>query len=269
MELYRHNQTAYDAALAMLEETGKAAVIHPTGTGKSFIGFQLCAEHREDTVCWLSPSAYIFQTQAENWQKAGGAMPENVCFLTYAKLMRMEERELAAIRPDFIVLDEFHRCGAALWGQGVVRLLGQFPQAKLLGLTATNIRYLDSQRDMAAELFDGNIASEITLGDAVVLGILKPPKYVLSVYSCQKDMAKLEARIRRTKNRAVRDAAEAYLDALRRALQMADGLDVIFEKHMPDQAGKYIVFCANAEHMREMMGLAAEWFGRIDRCPHI
>ena len=35
----------------MLSDTGKAAIIHPTGTGKSFIGFQLCADHPDATVC--------------------------------------------------------------------------------------------------------------------------------------------------------------------------------------------------------------------------
>ena len=44
ISLFPHNQTAYEAALKMLQNTGKAAVIHPTGTGKSFIGFQLCEE---------------------------------------------------------------------------------------------------------------------------------------------------------------------------------------------------------------------------------
>ena len=48
--LYPHNQTAYDAAVAMLTETGKAAIIHPTGTGKSFIGFKLCEDHPGKTV---------------------------------------------------------------------------------------------------------------------------------------------------------------------------------------------------------------------------
>lgn len=38
ISLFEHNQTAYEAAMAMLFETGKAAVIHPTGTGKSFVG---------------------------------------------------------------------------------------------------------------------------------------------------------------------------------------------------------------------------------------
>ncbi len=60
IELFEHNKTAYESAVAMLAETGKAAVIHPTGTGKSFIGFKLCEDNSDKTVCWLSPSSYIY-----------------------------------------------------------------------------------------------------------------------------------------------------------------------------------------------------------------
>lgn len=49
--LFEHNQKAYKAAVSMMEETGKAAVIHPTGTGKSFIGFQLCTDRRGSAGC--------------------------------------------------------------------------------------------------------------------------------------------------------------------------------------------------------------------------
>lgn len=69
IELFEHNQTAYESAVAMLAETGKAAVIHPTGTGKSFIGFKLCEDNPDKTVCWLSPSDYIFRTQLENLKR--------------------------------------------------------------------------------------------------------------------------------------------------------------------------------------------------------
>lgn len=79
-----------------------------------------------------------------------------------------------------VVLDEFHRAGAAQWGLGVDRLIRTFPNSRIIGLTATNIRYLDGQRDMADELFDGHIASEMSLGEAIVRGILPAPKYVLS-----------------------------------------------------------------------------------------
>ena len=70
MKLFEHNRTAYEAVAAMLAETGKAAVVHPTGTGKSFIGFKLCEDHPDQTVCWLSPSDYIFRTQLENLSDA-------------------------------------------------------------------------------------------------------------------------------------------------------------------------------------------------------
>ncbi len=130
------------------------------------------------------------------------------------------------------------------------------------------IRYLDNQRNMAEELFDGNIASEMTLGEAIVRGILNPPKYVLSVFSYQKDLDKYKKRIKRAKNKAVRDTAEEYLEALRRALDKADGLDDIFNRHMTDRTGKYIVFCANYEHLVEMRS-HTEWFAKIDSNPHI
>ncbi len=183
ISLFPHNESAYEAAASMLDETGKAAVIHPTGTGKSFIGFKLCEDNPDKRVCWLSPSEYIFRTQMENLAAAGAEAPENISFFTYARLMLMDEAELLEICPDYIILDEFHRCGAEQWGEGVQRLLSLYPEAKLLGLSATNIRYLDNQRDMAVELFDGNIASEMTLGEAIVRGILNAPAYVLSLFA--------------------------------------------------------------------------------------
>ncbi|MCD7815097.1 MAG: Helicase associated domain protein [Lachnospiraceae bacterium] len=298
--LYDHNQSAYQAAVDMMWQTGKAAVIHPTGTGKSFIGFRLCADHPDQTILWLSPSEYIFKTQLENLKtETGGEIPQNIVFCTYAKLMLMKDAEIAAIAerdaergdqtpsvasgcreaaevwcseasavPAYIILDEFHRCGARMWGQGVQRLLARFPDVPVLGLSATNIRYLDNQRDMADELFDGNVASQMSLSEAIVRGILNPPKYVLSVYSWQKDLVRYERRIRQSRNKLVRDECERYLEELRRALDMADGLDVIFDKHMADRTGKYIVFCSSKEHMDEMMR-HLDWFAKVDAHPHV
>ena len=222
--LFEHNRKAYKSAVSMMEKTGRAAIIHPTGTGKSFIAFQLCADNPDKTVCWLSPSAYIFGTQKEKWFLAGGEELKNIRFFTYAGLMRMGEEELLGIEPSYIVLDEFHRCGAACWGDGVARLRKHYPKAFLLGLSATGVRYLDNRRDMALELFGGNIAGEISLGGAIAKGILPTPKYVLSVYSWQKELERYSARVRRTRNRAVHEAAEKEFEALRRALLKADGL---------------------------------------------
>ena len=196
LELFAHNRAAYDAAAKLLASVGKAAVIHPTGTGKSFIAFQLAADHPGENILWLSPSEYIFTTQRESLRRQAPEVSlDNVHFYTYAKLLRLTEDDLAAIadlRPAYIILDEYHRAGAQEWSAALQKLLAACPQAKLLGLSATNIRYLDNQRNMADELFDGNVASEMTLGEAIVRGILPAPKYVTTVFRYGRDLARYE-----------------------------------------------------------------------------
>ncbi len=268
VELYAHNQKAYDAVVSMLAKTGKAAVVHPTGTGKSFIAFKLCEDNPDKTICWLSPSEYIFKTQLENLKKTSGYEPQNIKFFTYAKLMNMSEEELAEVRPDIVVYDEFHRAGAAQWSRGIERLRRMYPAAPMLGLSATSVRYLDNNRDLAEELFDSYVASEMSLGEAIVRGILPAPKYVTTVFKYQQDLERWQKRVDSARAFGIRDDAQKMLDALRRALEQADGLDVIFRRHITNKSGKYIVFCANVEHIREMRSHVPEWFGAIDNEPH-
>ncbi len=265
IELFKHNKIAYKKAVKMLREKGKAAVIHPTGTGKTFIAFKLLEDYPERNFCWLSPSEYIYKTQIEN---IGGMEFENLNFLTYQKLSYMEKEEIDELKPDVIILDEMHRCGASIWEKNVRYLLEKFPDAWVLGLSATNIRYLDNRRDMADELFDGNVASYMSLGEAIVTGILKAPLYVLTMFSYQKDLEKFQRKIARTSNRTAAQNAEVYLAALKRKLENADGLDDIFHKYL-QKDGKYIVFCSHYQHMKEMCENADRWFEKVDSEYHI
>ena len=269
LHLFEHNARAYQAAAAMLDQYGKAAVVHPTGTGKSYIAFKLIEDHPDAAVLWLSPSEYIFQTQIENLQKQAPDFPlGNVHFVTYARLLFCTEEqlaEIAALHPAYIIMDEFHRAGAERWGESVRKLLELCPDAKLLGLTATNVRYLDNNRDMAEELFDGRIASEMTLGEAIVRGILPTPKYVTTVFRYQNELAKYQARVDSMRSPGVQDANQKYLEALRRALEQADGLDRVFAQHITQTCGKYIVFCSGKEHMDEMASHVPEWFADVNK----
>ena len=269
LHLFEHNARAYQAVAAMLEQYGKAAVVHPTGTGKSYIAFKLIEDHPDAAFLWLSPSEYIFRTQLENLQKQAPDFPlGNVRFATYARLLFCTEEqlaEIAALHPAYIIMDEFHRAGAERWGERVRELLELCPDAKLLGLTATNVRYLDNNRDMAEELFDGHIASEMTLGEAIVRGILPAPKYVTTVFRYQNELAKYQARVDSLRSPGVQDANQKYLEALRRALEQADGLDKVFAKHITETRGKYIVFCSGKEHMDEMASHVPEWFADVNK----
>ena len=269
LALFEHNAKAYQAAAVMLAQYGKAAVVHPTGTGKSYIAFKLIEDHPDAAFLWLSPSEYIFKTQIEGLQKQDPDFPlAKIHFFTYAKLMWCtpeQLEEIAALHPAYIIMDEFHRAGAERWGEKVQKLLELCPNAKLLGLTATSVRYLDNNRDMAEELFDGCVASEMTLGEAIVRGILPAPKYVTTVFRYQNELAKYQARVDSMRSPGVQDVNQKYLDALRRALEQADGLDRVFAKHITEKAGKYIVFCSGKEHMDEMLSHVPEWFAGVNR----
>ncbi len=269
LKLYPHQAQVSQAVQRMLESNGRAAVILPTGTGKSYIAFHLIEQHPKAAFVWLAPSEYIYRTQTERLRRTNPELSLNhVTFCTYASLLYRTEEELSQLVCDFIILDEFHRCGSEHWGAAVQRLIESYPQAKLLGLSATHIRYLDHQRNMAEELLDNCIAAEMTLGEAIVRGILPAPKYVTTVYQYQKSLTRYEERIASQRNRRNRERSERYLQALRRMLEQAEGLDVVFANHMTDKHGRYIVFCASVEHMREILSHVRDWFHSVDPEPH-
>ena len=248
LRLFEHNKKAYRAAVRRMEQYGKVAIVHPTGTGKSYIAFKLIEDNPEKVVIWLSPSEYIFKTQLESLKRNDPDFPlANIHFYTYAKLMcctQAQLDEIAAQKPAYIIFDEFHRAGAECWGESTVALLKLCPDAKLLGLTATNIRYLDNNRDMAEELFDSRVAGNMILGEAVVRGILPAPKYVTTVYQYQKALAKYQARVDNLRAPGIQDVNQKYLDALRRALEQADGLDKVFADFKTDTGDRLkLLFC--------------------------
>ena len=269
IQLFAHNAKAYSLLTRRLQVANRAAIIHPTGTGKSYIAFKLIEDNPHKNFLWLSPSDYIFRTQKENLHRSNPELNLNhVRFATYAKLTYLLPEDLALIEADYIILDEFHRCGALQWGEAVEHLLNAHPCAKVVGLSATHVRYLDNQRDMAEELFGGNIASEMTLGEAIVRGILPAPQYVTTLFRYQKELERYQKRVDNLRSPGIQDFNQKYLDALRRALEQADGLDTVFARYMTEKSGRYILFCSDAQHMREMMALSDRWFKAVNLQMH-
>lgn len=99
VQLFEHNAKAYQAAVKMMQQYGKAAIVHPTGTGKSYIAFKLIEDHPDAVIVWLSPSEYIFKTQRESLLRQDPDFPlQNVRFYTYAKLICCTPRAAAGNR---------------------------------------------------------------------------------------------------------------------------------------------------------------------------
>lgn len=113
--LFLHHEKACGAARSLVEKSSRAAVIHPTGSGKSFPVFRLAANHPGARMLWRTPGDFRYQTQRKN---AGCNAPERdmsgVEFRLRASAALQDGTEIAGIavrRPAFLILDELQRCG--------------------------------------------------------------------------------------------------------------------------------------------------------------
>ncbi len=266
IELYKHGAVAYDKVKKMFETEKRVAVIHPTGCGKSFISLKWLEENRNKKAIFLAPTVSILRQITKHIESCGMSMKDfpNLKRYTYSKLSKMTDEEIANLNVDMVVLDEFHRCGANEWSKGISKLINQNSSAQVLGLSATPIRYLDEHRDMAEELFQGNVASEITLAEALSDGILPMPTYINAVYSFQEDIDNLQQRINKEKRVYEKLQEQQYLDEAKKILEKAEGLSQIFAKHITNKSGKYIVFCRDKKHMEKMMEEAKTWFQGVN-----
>lgn len=269
VQLVAYNRQAYHAALDMLNSPLRAAVIHFTDTGKSFT-FKWLEDYADKYFVWLSPSEYIYSIQIENVTRAVPDFPVKwIGFFTYTCLLLMSDKKIARLRPYGIILDEFHRCGAKCLDGGVTRFFSAYPQARSLGLFVTKVRYMDCQRDAAEKLFAGRIASEMPLGENIVRGILPSPIYVTTVYQVQRALDGIQKRIDAVSPTVLQRDSQRHMDALRKAVQNAEGLLAIFARYMTDKAGKYLLFCAGQTHMQRGFAHAKEWFTAVDVNMHI
>lgn len=57
MDLLPHNRAAYDAVVAHLEKSDRACVVHPTGTGKSYIALQLIEDNPDARILYITSLA--------------------------------------------------------------------------------------------------------------------------------------------------------------------------------------------------------------------
>ena len=150
-------------------------------------------------------------------------------------------------------------------GGGVDRLLGKNPDAQVLGLSATPIRYFDYSRDMAEELFGDNIASEMTLEDAINSGILPRARYVSALYEFDDELGRMQEDIDKIRDPEKKKQAQAMLDSLAKQVDENTGnLPEMLSEQMKAKNGKYIVFCKNIEDMQEKIKQAQTMFGEVN-----
>jgi len=258
IELYPHNQETYDKIQTLWKTENKVAAVQATGTGKSYLILKCIYNDPEANKVVLAPSNYILE-QLIN--EAGEELP-NTKNLTYSKLSYMSDTEIKELNIGYIFLDEFHRCGAEQWGDGVQRLLNAFPDAKVLGTSATHIRFLDNARNMGEELFNGNIVNNLSLAEAIVKKILPMPKYISALYTFEDEIYNLKTKVENSKNdEESKKEMLKEIELMKHKLNKSKGIPNILKKHLSkNYNGKFIIFCKDKIHLDEMKETVVDWF---------
>ena len=256
VELFKHNKTTYDNITKIFETSNKCATVQPTGSGKSFLIFKLAQDNSDKTVVVFEPNKQIIGRVSEQMKEYE---IENIKFFTYQKLNSQHKRgEISIENADYICLDELHRIKAKQWEQAVIAIQDEFPNAKVLGLTATPER-MDGQN--IVDYFGAELACNITLGDAIVNKILPCPTYISALYTFDEEIQRANNKIDESRNSdEEKEEMRDKLKAARKQLENALGVPTILEKHIPDSKGKYIVFCQNVEHLTATKPVIEDWF---------
>lgn len=255
LELYEHNQETYENIKDIWKRTNKVAILQATGTGKTYVIARILEDYKKLKTLVLAPTCHIL-----NHIKESNIANEYTEYMTYAKLTRMPSNQIKLLKYDLIVLDEFHRCGAKQWGKSVEKLLDSNINSKVLGATATHIRYLDGATDMAKELFDDYIASKIDLVDAINKGLIPMPIYVGSLYDVNRELECMRSKIKGSKNSKSQKLELLNKLEEAKAWSLVNGVPSILRKYITEDKNKFIVFCKNKNHLNKMKLLMQSWF---------
>lgn len=257
--LHNHNQKTYDNICRMYEEgVQRISVVQPTGSGKSYLMAQLINDNPDNRFFVLSTSHKINDQFKE---KLDEEMLKRLECNIYCNMPNMKKEDMESLQLDYILLDEMHRALAREWSKGIKVLLEMYPNAKVLGLSATPIRYLDKRRNVVEELFNGNLACDMNLSQAILDGILPMARYVCGVYSYEKDTESLNKKIERSYNsEEEKKELLKQVKVLKENLDKGNGVSDIFRKYIITGNEKFVVFLKDTKHLRRMRPAIKKWF---------
>lgn len=254
MTLNPVNEAAFQKAVQSLETLNRAAVFHPTGTGKSCIAWKVVEAHPQTTFFWLVAGAQrLALRQAELTRYNGGTLPCNVRFCDCEKLAAATPEQwvrLGEQKPGCIVLDCYHELSAVCWAQSVQKLLRMCPQAKVLGLGVPNGAPVCAA---AQELFADCIVSHMTVAEAMAAGTMPVPSaYAALLWPQEEELATLRARIKNLCMPKGDTSLRVQYEELSWSLRQVENLTVLLPRLLSDTSGHYLVLFESAAYQEKL-----------------
>lgn len=254
MTLNPVNEAAFQKAVQSLETLNRAAVFHPTGTGKSCIAWKVVEAHPQTTFFWLVAGAQrLALRQAELTRYNGGTLPGNVRFCDCEKLAAATPEQwvrLGEQKPGCIVLDCYHELSAVCWAQSVQKLLRMCPQARVLGLGVPNGAPVCAA---AQELFVDCIVSHMTVAEAMAAGTMPVPSaYAALLWPQEEELATLRARIKNLCMPKGDTSLRVQYEELSWSLRQVENLTVLLPRLLSDTSGHYLVLFESAAYQEKL-----------------
>lgn len=254
MTLNPVNEAAFQKAVQSLEILNRAAVFHPTGTGKSCIAWKVVEAHPQTTFFWLVAGAQrLALRRAELTRYNGGTLPGNVRFCDCEKLAAATPEQwvrLGEQKPGCIVLDCYHELSAVCWAQSVQKLLRMCPQAKVLGLGVPNGAPVCAA---AQELFADCIVSHMTVAEAMAAGTMPVPSaYAALLWPQEEELATLRARIKNLCMPKGDTSLRVQYEELSWSLRQVENLTVLLPRLLSDTSGHYLVLFESAAYQEKL-----------------
>ena len=254
MTLNPVNEAAFQKAVQSLETLNRAAVFHPTGTGKSCIAWKVVEAHPQTTFFWLVAGAQrLALRQAELTRYNGGTRPGNVRFCDCEKLAAATPEQwvrLGEQKPGCVVLDCYHELSAVCWAQSVQKLLRMCPQAKVLGLGVPNGAPVCAA---AQELFADCIVSHMTVAEAMAAGTMPVPSaYAALLWPQEEELATLRARIKNLCMPKGDTSLRVQYEELSWSLRQVENLTVLLPRLLSDTSGHYLVLFESAAYQEKL-----------------
>lgn len=254
MTLNPVNEAAFQKAVQSLETLNRAAVFHPTGTGKSCIAWKVVEAHPQTTFFWLVAGAQrLALRQAELTRYNGGTLPGNVRFCDCEKLAAATPEQwvrLGEQKPGCVVLDCYHELSAVCWAQSVQKLLRMCPQAKVLGLGVPNGAPVCAA---AQELFADCIVSHMTVAEAMATGTMPVPSaYAALLWPQEEELATLRARIKNLCMPKGDTSLRVQYEELSWSLRQVENLTVLLPRLLSDTSGHYLVLFESAAYQEKL-----------------
>lgn len=254
MTLNPVNEAAFQKAVQSLETLNRAAVFHPTGTGKSCIAWKVVEAHPQTTFFWLVAGAQrLALRQAELTRYNGGTLPGNVRFCDCKKLAAATPEQwvrLGEQKPGCIVLDCYHELSAVCWAQSVQKLLRMCPQAKVLGLGVPNGAPVCAA---AQELFADCIVSHMTVAEAMAAGTMPVPSaYAALLWPQEEELTTLRARIKNLCMPKGDTSLRVQYEELSWSLRQVENLTVLLPRLLSDTSGHYLVLFESAAYQEKL-----------------